>query len=379
MITEILKAGADVDVAADRGRPVHVALLWGGARNDLIAGMLLGNGARYDIWIASALGDLDSVKRFLGSDPSLANAAVGPAYYQQLPLTIAVKRGHRHVVEHLLQAGADPDAALEWDEEFTNVGAPLWHTAENDDVETARLLLEAGATVNTNLYALYPATAGYKMSGERKSEAMLRLLYSFGGVNGEGVEGYAKDGNLAVVSELLRREPHEAGAALAGACAHAQVDVVRLVIDHFRPEMEERKWFRLLYDAMREQGNQEARREIVHMVLTKGVSPNVRGREDHTLLQRLATIKRISEEERLAMAQILLDSGADLNARDSELESTALGWACRYDRPELVRWLLHREAAANLADDQAWSTPLAWARRHDCRECEAVLLEHGAR
>ena len=378
LVSELLKAGADVDAVAGRGRAVHVALLWGGDRHNLIAGILLGHGARYDIWIASALGDLNGVRGFLDADPSQANAAIGPAYYQQLPLTIAVKNRQRQVVERLLEAGADPDATLEWDAEFTNVGSPLWHAAENDDVETARLLLARGATVNTNLYAMYTATASYKMSGGRKSEAMLRLLYSHGGLNGEGVEGYAKEGNLAVVTELLRREPHKAGRALAGACAHAQVDVVQLVLNQFRPDMEAKEWFRLLYDTMCEASDEESRRQIMQSVFAAGVSPKVTGRERHSLLHRLATLRRISEGNRLALGELLLDAGADPDARDNELESTALGWACRYNRPALVELLLRRGAGPNQADDEPWATPLAWAKRHDCPECEAILLNHGA-
>ena len=152
--------------------------------------------------------------------------------------------------------------------------------------------------------------------------------------------------------------------------AHAQVDVIRLVLGQFRPEMEEREWFRLLYDTMREAGDQESRCRIIQSIFEAGVSPNVTGRERHSLLHRLATLRRISEVDRLKLGELLLDAGADPDALDNELSSTALGWACRYNRPGLVELLLRRGAGPNHADVEPWVTPLAWARRHACPECE---------
>jgi ankyrin repeat protein len=47
------------------------------------------------------------------------------------------------------------------------------------------------------------------------------------------------------------------------------------------------------------------------------------------------------------MADFLLDSGADVNARDVDHESTAAQWMVR-DRPDVARWLMKRGAATDI-------------------------------
>jgi ankyrin repeat protein len=63
----------------------------------------------------------------------------------------------------------------------------------------------------------------------------------------------------------------------------------------------------------------------------------------------------------------LLESGADLTARDDHLSSTPLAWAANYGQLAMVRFLLQRGAPRSLPGDPAWATPRAWAvkRGHD--------------
>ena len=63
------------------------------------------------------------------------------------------------------------------------------------------------------------------------------------------------------------------------------------------------------------------------------------------------------------LATILLDAGARLDVRDTLLESTPLGWACRWGRVELVKLLLARGADPVERDAESWATPRAWATR----------------
>jgi hypothetical protein len=59
--------------------------------------------------------------------------------------------------------------------------------------------------------------------------------------------------------------------------------------------------------------------------------------------------------------------GARLDPRDALLNSTPLGWACRWGRLDLVTLFLERGADPIEADAALWATPEAWARkmRHD--------------
>jgi ankyrin repeat protein len=75
---------------------------------------------------------------------------------------------------------------------------------------------------------------------------------------------------------------------------------------------------------------------------------------------------------------MLTDSGARFDARDELLQSTPLGWACRWGRRELAELLIARGAAANEPDAEAWATPLAWAEKMGHSEMAGVLRGHGA-
>jgi ankyrin repeat protein len=69
-------------------------------------------------------------------------------------------------------------------------------------------------------------------------------------------------------------------------------------------------------------------------------------------------------EDRVRIATMLLDAGARLDVREDLLESTPLGWACRWGRVELVRLLLDRGADPVEADAKPWATPRAWALKY---------------
>ena len=79
------------------------------------------------------------------------------------------------------------------------------------------------------------------------------------------------------------------------------------------------------------------------------------------------------------LATMLLDAGASLTIRDSLLQSTPLGWACRWGHIELVRLYLERGADALEADAERWATPLAWATKGGYHEIIELLRSHGAR
>ncbi len=90
---------------------------------------------------ASALGDLETVRKLVGSHRGLVNAFAADGFY---PLGLAAFFGHRAIVEFLLKNGADVKTAARNAQKVT----ALHGAVARRDVEIVRMLLEAGADPN---------------------------------------------------------------------------------------------------------------------------------------------------------------------------------------------------------------------------------------
>jgi len=225
-------------------------------------------------------------------------------------------------------------------------------------------------------------------------------------------------GDIERVRELLRQDPslanktgeHDgyylgAGAPLSNAAAAGRMDIVQLLLEHGAdPNLPEEQFApkgKALYAAV-----YNGHYEIAKLLLERGAFPNPPvessgdalwvsqdWRPDKRMEQLLLSYGATPREERrdedwptrehnwlhisplheaarkgdLKEAKRLLESGADLAARDEHLRSTPLAWAAKFGQLEMVAFLLQHGAPKNLPDDPPWATPLAWAikRGHD--------------
>ena len=225
-------------------------------------------------------------------------------------------------------------------------------------------------------------------------------------------------GDIERVRELLQQDrslankigEHEgyylgAGAPLSNAAAVGRMDIVQLLLDHGAdPNLPEEQFApkgKALYSAvyhghyeiaklLLERGafpnppvessgdalwvSREWRpdKRMEQLLLSYGATPPQEHREEdwstraHNWL-RISPLHEAARKGDVREAKKLLESGADLTARDEHLRSTPLAWAAKYGQLEMVKFLLRRGAPKSLPDDPAWATPLAWAMRrgHD--------------
>jgi ankyrin repeat protein len=109
------------------------------------------------------------------------------------------------------------------------------------------------------------------------------------------------------------------------------------------------------------------------VLLRHGIDANI-PRFGQTVLHFAAAYSGpVSDTDRARFAGMLLEHGARLDLRDDLLKSTPLGWACRWERPELAKTLIAYGAPIEEIDTEPWATPQSWAAKMKHTEIARIL------
>ena len=365
----MLERGADVSSRDRLGHtPLDLAARQSRERNadgfGAVASLLIARGAELTPCTAAALGDTAWLQAMTAQ-----GVLVNPIEDDGGCLRVAASHNRLDIARLLLDLGFDPDErtrfrAVGRDEVVFNRGMPLWECASSGRHHIAELLLERGADPNADVYASGTPVAEAYRKHDRK---MIDLLERFGGVVDASTAG--EYGLLEKATEILagaardRNGETAAEQMLWGAAGGGHSEIVRLALERVDWPRDDVRWFTALEQTVR--GGRSL--ECFRLVLER-CNPNIRGRGPFglTIFHSVAGSRdHVTPEMRAAFASLLIDAGARLDVRDNLLKSTPLGWACRWNRPELVKLLLERGADPREADAEAWATPAAWARTHE--------------
>jgi len=327
-------------------------------------------------------------------DRHAAGALSNPIRHWGGMLTLAVRHDRPEILRLLLDLRFDANErtrveGLE-DVEFTS-GMPLWRCAIDGKLEMARMLLERGADPNAQVYASgSPVHCAYG----RRDPAMIELLESFGGQVGPITVGLYRHTEVArkmLSGEIACRleDGRFAGSTLAeqllwGAACGGDPEIVSICLDRILWPRGDARWYPMLEQPVRFWNHMDgawAQPDLdrsgylaCFKLLLERADPNIRGRFGITILHDLAASRaHVTAADHIAFATALLDAGARLDLRDELLESTPLGWACRWGRIELVRLLLASGADPAERDAEPWTAPKAWAARMHHSDILAAL------
>ncbi|SIO61328.1 Ankyrin repeat [Singulisphaera sp. GP187] len=337
----------------------------------------------------------------------------------KIPLAVAAREGRRDVAAALLMAGADPNALD--DENRT----PLFHAAGTGHAAIVRDLIAAGAKVNLKdrergmplrdaaaeghadcVRALLEAGAiprPHDLSLAAMGGHVEAALVLHDALSARGIELEPQTLTMAVWSgsdELVRRlldEGFDPSArdehgtpALATAC-HKALGLVQLLLDAGAdPNATDREGSTPIALAVMFGGP-----AVLRLLLERGASPE--GRPDgvtkgETPLIRLAgngtasmvgwhkdpdVLARAWARDR-EMIGLLLDHGADVEARDQADGRTALMHAVEKGHEDIVRALLDAGAEVDARDERNGRTALHWATQGGRAGAVELLIAAGA-
>jgi ankyrin repeat protein len=345
----LLDHGAAIDVRNQLGfTPVYVTLFrnhaWTYARPRWRAfELLLAHGAPYDINLACAKGDIDTVRSLLAAD---AGAVHFQAPCKKRPLSCAAEFGRRDIVALLLAAGANPNAQ----EADVHATFPLVAAAKHNDLAMVQMLLEHGANPNAMIDAGEVALGEAIGHGNRE---MANLIASYGGRL--PIHCHAWAGDIVTLAAVLHENPKLALSAIYipnPQRPKEAAQALRLALHHGVNPKDICLW-----TLFRASGNAETLR----VFLEAGANPNVYDEDGAwTLLHFLTAFPDTKPS-----MEVLLEFKANINARDSFFDFTPLTWAVVQRRLDLVQFLLAHGAAVELPDDRTWATPRFWAKHLD--------------
>ena len=307
-------------------------------------------------------------------------------------VTHAVRADRIEMLRLLLEMGSDPDEAGHvdgLDEVVVTFGEPLRACASSSQISMAECLLQHGANPNTQVYA---ASSALFNAHQRRDAPMIALLERHGarldacavGLMGRTDQAAALLAEAAtgdVSSGTTSRVSNVAKDLVWGAIESHEVNIVRMSLGRIGWPRDDTRWHDILRNGFFPscEGHRAAHMDGLRLTLDRA-DPNLRSKRGATLLHYIAAAHGDrTADDRIIYASLLLDAGARLDLRDDLLNSTPLGWACRWGRTELVRLFLERGADPIEPEAESWATPTSWAEKMHRSDVLDVLREHVAR
>lgn len=292
---------------------------------------------------ASYDGDLDTIKALHKENPALVYAQ----YNYTPPIHFAVREGHYHLVEYLLEHDAYSAEYRTYPFHDT-----LLTVAHDRGLEDIAFMLQQ--------YADQPKLNTYKGDNGKIYFKRTPLDLHF--------EEIIDKGDLSDATKLLKMNPelvHDetffwGEGIMMMPAKDNNTAMVELLLSYGAKVPMLLKWAQFYYFK---------HLDMATLLMDKGMNPGIMSWHHVTLLHDMA------QKGDIAKAELLIKHGADINPVEEEYQSTPLGLAARWGHLPMVEYLLKQGADPHKAG-ASWATPLAWAKKKGHIVIENLLRSH---
>jgi len=306
--------------------------------------------------------DESTIRTLLQDDPTLASTTEEPG--RHTPLHIAAGSGDTAIVELLLAHGANPNALDEGDN-----ASPLHHAAERGRLDVVKLLVEAGSNIDWDLTVHHASPLGWATMFEPTQRDVAEYLIA----QGAKVDIFSAIslGDLPKVRQLVETDPivlrqrmsrcERFRSPIEFATERRQFEIARLLVE-LGSEITLSEAAGLghvdlvshrLLEKPTKSGIEMALKSAVlagqvstaRLLLDAGADPNYAPQGTSLIFDSIGANDR-------TMSELLIEFGADLEFKDPQWHSSALGWQVFYGRVEATQLAidLGSEVTPNLTE-----------------------------
>jgi ankyrin repeat protein len=282
-------------------------------------------------------GEFEKARAQLKAAPYLKSAK--DDWYRKTPLHIAVEKSQVELVDLLLDLKSDVNARDTF--RFT----PL-HLV--NDPEIAKQLIKHNADLEGNSFggtplenmALESSFADPALA--KKLRAIAKILIEAGAVY--SITAATDLGDAIRVKEILKQDPKQSRDEnlLPKAVRNGYTEIVKLLLEYNPQAVTKEISASLLYSALENP-------EIVRLLIKSGADP--KGCAEETIVkeiwarEKMSLLHHAARRGLIQVANLLIDSGADVNGHDSRFERTPLEYAVASGQLEMVKLLVKNKAS----------------------------------
>lgn len=380
-VSRLLADGADVNTRGKDGEtPLHAAALRGYKE---VAGLLIAHGADINpkakadvtpLHVAASQGH-NGVAELLIAKGADVNAK---AENGNTPLENAAWHGHKDVAELLIAKGAEIDAR------GIDEATPLYEAAKLDQPEAAGLLIAHGADINAKTKSGYTPLIIAAINGNRGAVEL--LIEKGADVNAKDKQGLTPliwtFNSLRHAHTLMSPSPAAELARKLSSLNGARLEQEREELRHVKGQWHEVAILLINYgaDVAIKVGDMTpiyiasmiGDKDLADALITMGADTNKAGDACDACESPLhAAIA----EGHLDVAKLLINKGANVNARNMSQKTPLHFLASSMDDRELAELMIAKGADIN-ARDKDGSTPLAYAIGNGHGAVAEVLRQH---